>query len=71
MRAVTRRYNLDGLKPYLEYARRTTEMIRVDRDVNEIWNVWRITAATRYGLKVRPSQEAQHTPDVILSECAV
>ncbi len=38
----------------------------VDRDVNAVWNVWRTTAAARYGLKVRPSREAQRTPDVIL-----
>ena len=41
--------------------------VRVDRDVNAVWNVWRTTAAARYGLKVRPSrEEAQRTPDVIL-----
>ena len=41
--------------------------VRVDRDVNAVWNVWRTTAAARYGLKVRPSrEEAQCTPDVIL-----
>ena len=27
MRAVTRRHNLDGLKPYLEYARMATETV--------------------------------------------
>ena len=41
-------------------------MVRVDRDVNAVWNVWWTTAAARYGLKVRPSREAQRTPDVIL-----
>ena len=41
-------------------------MVRADRDVNAVWNVWRTTSAARYGLKVRPSREAQCTPDVIL-----
>ena len=54
---------------YGNYTYRTCPncIVRVDRDVNAVWNVWRTTAAARYGLKVRPSrEEAQRTPDVIL-----
>lgn len=41
--------------------------LRVDRDVNAVWNMRCTTAAARYGRMVRPSRdEAQRAPDVVL-----
>ena len=53
----------------IDYAYRTCTgcVIRVNRDVNAVLNLWRTTAAALYGRVVRPSRdEAQREPDVIL-----